>query len=441
MNPRPKIYRVRIRTAERNTLLWPFMSAATLFLATKLATGDNDRKIFIPLTLSREVPQPPYTRDDPVVQTFTEFSQNSKLQTEVQYKLADLTVKAFEKDRNKFGKNMGCSIMWLWFQYPTAPPPKYEQSGLTITRNSITWTTREIHPFYFYRLMVALWPRWMFNSLKTSFQRVVKTIKEEINAADVEESELDSKGNKIDPILTIPHPELTGKVAFDETVGNFRNTLRRTPAVKNLPPPPKGHIQVSGIVQITGEKMLIHVDVNAAFDPTTCDRFTFYHIKVRYVAYAARSQKIPTTQQQHIVEALRHPQSSVAAKEGGEEGLLEGAKAVMQEAVIQEAAARKTRVESGERAAGSGSSAVAAVRSNDADIVEQGTEGDGEKGHVTPKDHALIPTPPQEKMLESEKDLGLIDDEPGRKTEQHDVPADQDPSDRSAPPSKSESDP
>ena len=285
--------------------------------------------------------------------------------------------------------------------------------------------------------MVAIWPQWMFNSPKISLQRVVKTIKDEMNAADAEEPELDSKGNKIDPILTIPHPELTGKVAFDETVGNFRNTLRRTPAVKKLPPPPKGHIRVTGIVQITGEKMLIHVDVDATFDPTTCDRFTFYHIKVRYVAHAARSQKAPTTEQQHIVEELRHPPPSVAAKEG----LLEGAKAVMQEAVIQEAATRKARVESGERAAVPGSSMVAAVRSNDTEIAGQGTEGEGEKGHVMPKDHALIPSPPSEKMLESEKDPDPIDEEPGRKTEQHDGPADENPLDRPAPPSKPESDP
>ena len=288
--------------------------------------------------------------------------------------------------------------------------------------------------------MVAIWPQWMFNSLKTSLQRVVKTIKDEIKAVDAEEPEVDSKGNKIDPILTIPHPELTGKVAFDETVGNFRNTLRRTPTAKRLPPPPKGHIRVTGIVQITGEKMLIHVDVDATFDPTTCDRFTFYHIKVRYVAYAARSQKVPTTEQQHIVEALRHPPPSVAAKEGGGEGLLEGAKAVMQEAVIQEAAARKARIESGERPAGSGGSAVAAVRSNGAEITGQGTEGEEEKGHVTPKDHALIPPPPS-KMLESEKDPGPIGEEPGRKTNQHGGPADEGPSDHPAPPSKSESDP
>ncbi|KAF8424575.1 hypothetical protein EV426DRAFT_533131 [Tirmania nivea] len=408
--------------------------------------GDSDRKIFIPLTLSKEVPQPPYTRADPVVQTFTEFSRNHKLQEEVQYKLADLTVKAFEKDRHKFGRNMGCSIMWLWFQYPTAPPPKYEQSGLTITPKSITWTTREIHPFYFYRLMVAIWPQWMFNSLRTSFQRVAKAIKDEINAAGTEEPELDSEGNKSNPILIIPHPELTGKVAFDETLGNFRNTLRRTPTGKNLPPPPKGHIKVTGIVQITGEKLLIHVDVDATFDPATCDRFTFYYMKVRYVAYAAqsgrRAQKVPTTEQQHIVEeALRHAPPSVAAKEGAGEGLLGGAKAVMQEAVIQEAAARKTRVESGDRAAGSGSSAVAAVRNKDAEIAGQGTKGEEERVHVTPKDHALIPPPPVEKTLESEKDPGRVVEEPGRKTEQHDGPTDEDLSDRSAPPSTSESDP
>ena len=342
---------------------------------------------------------------------------------------------------------MRFSIMWLWFQYPTAPPPKYEQSGLVITHNSITWVTREIHPFYFYQLMVAIWPQWMFNSLKTSFQRVAKTIRDEINAADAEEPELDSKGNKINPILTIPHPELTGKVAFDETLGNFRDTLRRTPTGKNFPSPPKGHIRVTGIVQITGEKMLIHVDVDATFDPTTCDQFTFYYMKVRYIAYTARSgqriQKVPATGQQHTVEALRNPPPSVEAKEGEGEGLLEGAKAVMQEAVIQEAAARKTGVESGERTAVPGGSAVATVRSKDAEIARQGTEEEGEKGHVTPKDHAIIPhpPPPPEKTLESEKDPDIVDEDSGHKTEQHDGPADEDPSDHSSPPSKSESDP
>ena len=345
-------------------------------------------------------------------------------------------MKAFEKDRDKFGKNMGCSIMWLWFQYPSAPPPKYEQSGLVITRNSITWATREIHSFYFYRLMVAIWPQWMFNSLKTTFQRATKTIKDEINAADAEKPELDSKGNKINPILTIPHPELTGKVAFDEAFGNFRNTLRRTPTGKNLPPPPKGHIRVTGIVQITGEKMLIHVDVDATFDPATCDRFTVYYMKVRYVAYAAQSgrqiQNVPATEQQHTVEALRHSPPSVATKE---EGLLDGAKAVMQEAVIQETAARKAMVENSEAAARSGSSVVAVVRSKDVEVVGQGARGEEEKG-VTPKDHALIPPLPSEETSGGEGKSA--DDEAGQKTQQHDDPADRDSSSGSASPSKPE---
>lgn len=65
-------------------MLLPFVSAASLFLATKLALGDNDKTIFIPLTMSKAVPQQPYTREDPVVHTYTTFSQDYELQREVQ---------------------------------------------------------------------------------------------------------------------------------------------------------------------------------------------------------------------------------------------------------------------------------------------------------------------------------------------------------------------
>ena len=75
---------MRIRTAERSSIIWPFMSAASLFLVTRLAMGDSDKTYFIPLTLSREVPQPPYTKDDPVVQIYQKFSQDIPLQREVQ---------------------------------------------------------------------------------------------------------------------------------------------------------------------------------------------------------------------------------------------------------------------------------------------------------------------------------------------------------------------
>lgn len=84
VNPRPKVYRVRIRTAERSSIVWPFMSAASLFVVTRLAMGDSDKTYFIPLTLSREVQQPQYTKDDPVVQIYQKFSQDFPLQAEVQ---------------------------------------------------------------------------------------------------------------------------------------------------------------------------------------------------------------------------------------------------------------------------------------------------------------------------------------------------------------------
>lgn len=408
-------------------MMLSFAGAASLFLATKLALGDDDKTIFIPLTLSRTVPQPPYTRDDPVVHTYSSFSQDYGLQREVQKKLADATVKAFNKYRDRFGQNMRCSIVWLWFQYPSGPPPKYEQSGLAITRNSIQWTSREIHPFHYYRYMLAVWPEWMFNSLKASFLRVIATIKDEINSSLEEEAEVDSKGNRISPILTIPHPELTGKVAFDETVGNFRNSLRQTPP-KNVPVPPKGHVRVTGIVQIMGEKMLINADVDATFDPTTCDKFTFTYIKVRYVVYSTNNkrqvQPVQTIQRQAVVDALRQPPPVVPGKDG--EGLLEGAKAVIQEA------ARKARVQSGERTTGAESAVTAIREAQDAKVVEARDVKEERKEQVTPVGHAPIPAPTTEKKPERAEQHsetpGLSMDEIDRKVvaaqPQHDGSAD-----------------
>lgn len=285
---------------------------------------------------------------------------------------------------------MSCSITWLWFQYPSSPPPKYEQSGLAISRDSIRWTTREIHPFYSYRLMLAVWPEWMFNSLRTSIASVINTIRKEIKQATDDEVEVDSKGNKITPMLTIPHPELTGKVTFHETVGNLPTTLRRTPTRKHLPPPPRGHVRVNGIVQITGEKLLVHVDVDAAFDPTKPDHFIFYHMKVRYVAYAAkhggRTETVPNSLRQESASRLQQRSTrETTAKEG--EDLLEGAKAVLQEA------ARTARLQSGERTTGAGSNAIAAVReSQDAEIAPAAAEDRLEAGkeHVTTENHAPI---------------------------------------------------
>ena len=284
---------------------------------------------------------------------------------------------------------MSCSITWLWFRYPSSPPPKYEQSGLAISRDSIQWTTREIHPFYSYRLMLAVWPEWMFNSLRTSVASVITTIRNEIKQATDEEAEVDSKGNKITPILTIPHPELTGKIAFHETVGNLPTTLRRTPTGKHLPSPQKGDIRVTGIVQVTGEKMLVHVDVDATFDPTKPDHFVFYHMKVRYVAYVVkhgqRTETDPNSQSQGSASRLRQqPTRAATAKEN--EDLLEGAKAVLQEA------ARAAGLQSGERTR-TGSNAIASVRKNqDAEVVPAAAENSLEAGkeHVTPEDQAPI---------------------------------------------------
>ncbi|KAF8469600.1 hypothetical protein BDZ91DRAFT_761652 [Kalaharituber pfeilii] len=399
MNPRPKVYRVRIMSANRSNFIWPIIGTTSVVAAARLA-WDSDKTVFIPLSLTKEVTQPPYDKSDPVVASYQNFHHDHAMQMRVKNKVAEVTVKAFEKEREKFGKFMDCTIMWLWFQYPAGPPPKYEQWGLLVSRDSVKWTSREIHPVHFQRLQELTWPQWMFNSVYTSFRKIIATVKDEIKRGVKVEYESTTEANKVTPLLTIPHPELTAKVTFDETIGNFRNNLRRT---RWQPPAPKGHIRVSGIVQITGEKILVHVDVDATFDPAALDHFTFNLMKVRYVAFIPKGGHRQIVGgpigRQTIMDTNRPPVATSPPKD--REGLLQGAKAAIQEA-------RKARVESGDGSPGGRGNVVATtttvIRKNQdtesavegmtpATTEHKGVER-GAKAETAEEVLAIIPPPP-----------------------------------------------
>lgn len=178
-----------------------------------------------------------------------------------------------------------------------------------------------MHPYTFHRLKNALWPEWMANSLLSSFRRIRDTIRDEVtNAADAEPEDSDDTQSSTLSV-TIPHPFYTGKVTFEETMGNFRNTLRKT---WKAPPPQKGFVRVEGVIQITSEKLLVHVDVDATFNPETMKDFRFKTLKVRYVA------RMPEKPQSPMFKARnpkRPPPAAIEASPKAEAGdLLEGSK-------------------------------------------------------------------------------------------------------------------
>lgn len=87
MNPRPKVYRVRIRNAESRSSFWPWAGTFAIAITAKVmlsGDGGKDRTIFVPLSWTKEVAQPPYKRDDPIVQTYNSFYYDHDLQVEVQ---------------------------------------------------------------------------------------------------------------------------------------------------------------------------------------------------------------------------------------------------------------------------------------------------------------------------------------------------------------------
>lgn len=172
-------------------------------------------------------------------------------------------------------------------------------------------------PRVYHRLQNVAWPSWMFNSVQNSFYRIVKTIKEEIDTA-VSGGEGDGNiGSESDSdqestaLIVLPHPEFTAKVTFEESMGSFRKNLQKT---RPLPPPPKGHMQISGIVQIVGEKIVVHVDVDATFDPETCNDYIFQNMKVRWVARAPSQVRERTKRfwEQRAMEELKARQTRQA---------------------------------------------------------------------------------------------------------------------------------
>ncbi|KAL8809735.1 MAG: hypothetical protein Q9200_003153 [Gallowayella weberi] len=128
----------------------------------KEAARKEEETIFIPLGYPYELPQTFYKGSDPEWQSFVRLARNRKKCAALKNELTGIVgrfVGAQPQMETILGKGNQPKKYWLDIDYPQGPPPEYERKGLEIGEDSISWTTRSVHPLNYARLQNALWPK------------------------------------------------------------------------------------------------------------------------------------------------------------------------------------------------------------------------------------------------------------------------------------------
>jgi len=143
---------------------------------TKKEMMEDDHPLFIPFpgTIKQIVPHP-YRGTDPEWQEFIKFSKDLALGKRVRDDLAEFVKSCVDKHPQiimRCGKEMKIRRYWLDVDFPLAPPPEFERSGLEISDEFIAWTTMPVDSLTVFRIRQALWP----SSLAQSFYGFFKVL-------------------------------------------------------------------------------------------------------------------------------------------------------------------------------------------------------------------------------------------------------------------------
>ncbi|KZF26049.1 hypothetical protein L228DRAFT_279297 [Xylona heveae TC161] len=129
--------------------------------------------IFIPLGWTREKPPRFYKASDPEWKAFAKLSRDPTKVNKLRRDLALLAFKAAGQNQT-LAPFMGTESpprlgrFWIDVDFPDGPPPEFERSGLEISPNNISWTTRPVAPHNYMRLKQALVPFSLFASFYAS---------------------------------------------------------------------------------------------------------------------------------------------------------------------------------------------------------------------------------------------------------------------------------
>ncbi|KAI9680064.1 MAG: hypothetical protein M1817_005080 [Caeruleum heppii] len=298
---------------------------------SKQQTGEKDDTVhgdevdenatFVPLGWVRQRPRQPYKGTDPEWQEFMKFSEDRDRNMRTRHDLAGMVGETMRRHRfysSQMGSPMEVRKYWLDVDYPVGPPPEYERSGLEISDEYISWTTRSVHPRSYERLQRFLQPGPILSSLYTTvtimFHHNLQELKTRLGIESkpnagagrssgpytpIPSTELDrlrqnkretgstgtkaptalppppgkphlpqrrspSTSNPTDPIGPPPSPQSPGHLAMAYMA--FRTSMARAWS-RQPSDPPRGTIVVSGLVEVVSPKAMAVIDVVAAFDP------------------------------------------------------------------------------------------------------------------------------------------------------------------------------
>lgn len=152
-------------------------------------TEEDEPILFLPFPFTtKEVKQPLYRGSDPEWETFVKVNQDTKLQKEIKFGLADEIKRGVEKNpafvRLLGGGGISVRKIWLDILYPPAPPPKHYVSGIIVDEEGIFWGDRPIDSTAAGHLDKAIYPKavamtaWTFISFlcKQTMQDVAKAL-------------------------------------------------------------------------------------------------------------------------------------------------------------------------------------------------------------------------------------------------------------------------
>lgn len=116
-----------------------------------------------------------------------------------------------------------------------------------------------------YRLSNTLYPSSVFYSFYGS---VANTFNWLYNLQDNDYS-VDSMGDLV----------AVGTTAIKQGLSDTQKALL---IMRKLEPPPPGHAIIDGLVQVTGDDLVVSVDILVSFNPETLDDLRFHRAKVRF---------------------------------------------------------------------------------------------------------------------------------------------------------------
>lgn len=116
-----------------------------------------------------------------------------------------------------------------------------------------------------YRLSNTLYPSSVLYSIYSSFAGTSNWL-----------YTLRDRGHSLD---TMDQAVAVGTTTVKQGLHEAQKALR---AMRKVAPPPEGHMIIDGIVQLTGDDLVVGIDVLVSFNPETLDDMRFHRTKIRF---------------------------------------------------------------------------------------------------------------------------------------------------------------